>query len=501
MKLMIKVQKPADEYEIRELTRLFLPDQDFMVVSMDGRNEKSGMDKPDGQAALVVQTEMQHEEMETRLMVYSFGKINLTWSTSVRTVTDQRIQRKNEKNLLKRTIFNLLQSWYPRWLPWGILTGVRPVKIAHEALRRDVDPAKAIRHIQEETLMAEEKAALITEVACRQKEYLGKLNPKAVSLYINIPLCPTKCSYCSFASQSVKSHDDPILREYLEALLREMETVFGMLKEKEYTVQSLYIGGGTPSVLSTKQLEQFLSRLSELWNLQTIEEITFEGGRPDTLSREKLSLISKYPVHRISINPQTLHDDTLHSINRRHTVQDFFSVYEKAVKTGLININVDLIMGLPGESPEDFQQTLNKLARLNLQSLTVHSLAMKRTAGLKQQHFQFEWEDEHAKSVMQLVYEFVKTQNLEAYYLYRQKQMLANMENVGFAKPGRASLYNILMMEEKQTVLGIGAGAVSKLIYPHENRVQRIPGIKDIKVYLERMPTHHEKWRRVLEQL
>ena len=492
MKLMIKVKKPADEYEIRELTRLFLPEQDFMVVSTDGMDEHS---------ALVIQTEFQYEKTETKLVIHSFGRISLTWSFTIQTVTDQRKQRKNEKNLLKRSIFDLLQSWYPRWLPWGILTGVRPVKIAHEALRREADPSKAIRHIQEETLMAEEKAALMTEVACRQREYLGELNPKAVSLYINIPLCPTKCSYCSFASQSIKSQDDSILQDYLQGLLREMETVFRMLKEKELPIQSLYIGGGTPSVLSAKQLKQFFSKLSELWDLHAIEEITFEGGRPDTLSKEKLSLLSDYPVHRISINPQTLHDRTLQTINRRHTVQDFFSAYEDAVKTGLININVDLIMGLPGESPEDFQRTLNKLARLDLKSLTVHSLAMKRTAGLKQQHYRFEWEDHHARSVMQLVYEFAKSQNLEAYYLYRQKQMLANMENVGFAKPGKASLYNILMMEEKQTVLGIGAGAVSKLVYPLENRVQRIPGIKDLKIYLERMPVHHEKWRRVFEQL
>ncbi len=492
MKLMIKVQKPADEYEIRELTRLFLPEQDFMVVSTDGITEHS---------AFVIQTEFQYEKTETKLVIHSFGRISLSWSNTIQTVTDQRKQRKNEKNLLKRSIFDLLQSWYPRWLPWGILTGVRPVKIAHEALRREADLSKAIRHIQEETLMAEEKATLMTEVACRQRKYLGELNPKAVSLYINIPLCPTKCSYCSFASQSVKSQDDSILHDYLQGLLREMETVFRMLKEKEHAIQSLYIGGGTPSVLSAKQLKQFFSKLSELWDLHAIEEITFEGGRPDTLSKEKLSLLSDYPVHRISINPQTLHDRTLRRINRRHTVQDFFSAYEDAVKTGLININVDVIMGLPGESPEDFQRTLNKLARLDLKSLTVHSLAMKRTAGLKQQHYRFEWEDDHARSVMQQVYEFAESQNLEAYYLYRQKQMLANMENVGFAKPGKASLYNILMMEEKQTVLGIGAGAVSKLVYPLENRVKRIPGIKDLKVYLERIPVHHEKWRRVFEQL
>lgn len=501
MKLVIRVQESADRYEIRELARLFMMDKEFSVVNLDGLDEHGRKIACSEVAALMITAKFQREKHETKVLIMATGRINLIWKTTLQPVEDQRKQRKNEKRQLKRHIFDLLQSIYPTWLPWGILTGVRPVKIAHEILQEKNEESKAILHLQEETRMTEAKASIITEVACRQREYLKRLNLKSVSLYINIPLCPTKCSYCSFASQSIHSQEDPILQDYLRGLLHELKTVINMLKSTEYGIQSIYIGGGTPSVFSEKQLEHFFETLSSLWDLQAIDEITFEGGRPDTLTKEKLAQLSKYPVHRISINPQTLQDRTLHKINRRHTVQDFFSVYEDAVAVGISNINVDLIMGLPGESPDDFRDTLNKLAHLDVQSLTIHSLAMKRTAGLKKQHYAFEWNHTQAASLMQQVYEFAHISGLEAYYLYRQKNMLANMENVGFSKPDRASLYNILMMEERQTVLGIGAGAVTKLIYPQENRVQRIPGIKDIRVYLERMPTYHEKWRQILEEI
>lgn len=495
MKLKIIVKHPADAYEIRELTRLFITEEDFLVLTEEEAN------KSEEKADINILVHFQHTENETKLKLEKNGTTLKNMTTSFGLSSNPILQRKNEKNQLKRMMFQLLQSWYPRHLPWGILTGVRPVKIAHEMLRKEPDCHQAIENIQQDTLMSSEKAKLITDIAQLQKNYLDTLEPDAISLYINIPLCPTKCTYCSFASQALKSEDDPIIESYLRGLMIELETVLSGLKARNKKIRSLYIGGGTPSVMSAKQLNYFFLQLNSLWNLSQIDEITFEGGRPDTLTPEKLRLLAEYPIHRISVNPQTLHDRTLQKINRRHTVQDFFNVCNEAIKVGLDNINVDIIMGLPGETPDDFIQTLHQLQSLNLESLTVHSLAMKRTAGLKKQQYRFEWDDHQARSMMQQVYQFAELQKLEAYYLYRQKQILANMENVGFAKPDRACVYNILMMEEMQTVLGIGAGAVSKLVFPDQNRVQRVPGIKDILVYLNRMPEHENKWEHVLSQL
>ncbi|SDY87460.1 coproporphyrinogen dehydrogenase HemZ [Tindallia californiensis] len=495
MKLLIIVEKTSEVHELREMTRLFLSDQDFKVIQKSEEKEKVFS------AEIKVCIRTRYDENNTKIMIEITGKAKENKTITFKTETDLIKQKKNEKNKLKRMIYDRLQLWFPTNLSWGMLTGVRPVKIAHEKLRRFTSKEYAIKMIMEETMMKKEKATLITEMATLQNEYVLPVKEDNISLYINFPICPSKCSYCSFASQSLKSKEDPIVDKYLEGLFKEMEILLMGLKQRNKEIQSLYIGGGTPSVLSCSQLEGFLNKLNTLWDLKKINEITFEGGRPDTLDDDKLKLLADYPIHRISINPQTLHDQTLQRINRHHSVQDFFNVYESAIRFGHQNINVDVIMGLPGETPDKFLDTLYLLKPLELESLTVHALAMKKNAGLRQRNYQFEWVDEAARNVMEQVYHFAVIEKLEPYYLYRQKQMLANMENVGFAKKGKASIYNILMMEEIQTVLGIGAGAVSKLIFPKENRVQRVPGIKDILVYLNRLHLQREKWEQILDQL
>lgn len=466
-------------YEIRELVRLFI-DHEQINVYIDPGIQK---DSPVLQPGLVC--DYGADDGTGR----SWIRLN---NTTVELVHHPRWQHhpeyhKQAKRKFLRTIYDLMQEEKPTQIPWGTLTGVRPVKLAHQLLRRFNDKESVVHALREDYVLQENKAQLIVDIALRQKPMLTTVRKNSVSLYIGIPLCPSRCSYCSFISQAVSDQHDPLIAAYLEALLIELKGALNWLKAGHWHIDTLYIGGGTPSVFSAAQIRELMDTLSDHWPLDTLREITFEAGRPDTITVDKLKVLKDYPVNRISINPQTLQPETLERINRCHTVESFYEAWRLAEAMGFETINLDLIVGLPGEGEAELINTLQAIEPLNAANVTIHALALKRSSTLKTGAVKHHVSDAEAANMMQQVYAFAEKQGLVPYYLYRQKEMAGHLENVGFSKPGQEGLYNILMMEEKQTIMGIGAGGVSKLYYPETDRIERKPNVKNIHVYIERM--------------
>jgi oxygen-independent coproporphyrinogen-3 oxidase len=340
-------------------------------------------------------------------------------------------------------------------------------------------------YMEETYFCSEEKIKLSTEIAKWEMDLLGQLDYKdGYSLYVGIPFCPSTCLYCSFTSYPLGKWQKRI-DEYLDALCKEIDYIAEELKDK--VLNTVYIGGGTPTTLNAEQMDRLLTKIEEKFDFTHVKEFTVEAGRPDSVTREKLEAIKKHKVDRISVNPQTMKDETLKIIGRHHTVQQTIEAYQLAREVGFDNINMDLIIGLPGETKDDVAHTLNELKELAPDSITVHSLAIKRAARLNL--FKDTYEEmglENSAEIMDLTYASCMEQGLLPYYLYRQKNMAGNFENVGYAKADKAGIYNILIMEEKQSIVAAGAGASTKMVYP-DGRIERIENVKDVGQYIERI--------------
>jgi oxygen-independent coproporphyrinogen III oxidase len=371
-------------------------------------------------------------------------------------------------------------------LPWGILTGIRPTKIIHRLLDQGYAAGQIPAYLEQQYLMDSDKVALVMQVANLQRGYL--LTPqqarKLVSVYIGVPFCPSRCVYCSFPSVvGEKLH----LEEYVTALGQEIAALGAVLKEHNLGVQTLYVGGGTPTILEESQLAELLT-LCQTHLIDTCtKEITVEAGRPDTLDRGKLSLLKDMGVGRLSINPQTMVDKTLVNIGRRHTPEQIFEAVQLSRNLGFNNINMDIILGLPGERLSDVLYTLEQLERLKPESLTVHALAVKRASVLREEIGENQLLDgREAEEMQAAALQSAQSMGLIPYYLYRQKQILGNLENVGYAKPGKESVYNIQMMEERQSIFALGAGATTKIVNPSDWSLVNIPNPKLPERYYER---------------
>ncbi|MDO4960860.1 MAG: coproporphyrinogen dehydrogenase HemZ, partial [Eubacteriales bacterium] len=419
--------------------------------------------------------------------------------------------RFEEKTDLKRTLYKKLSEDTGRSLPWGTLTGIRPVRIV-EMLEAEGMDKKAVRKtLLDRFLLSEEKAGLVMDIAKREKNVLAPFDFRnECSIYIGIPFCPTRCLYCSFASNPADRQNDRT-DEYLDALIKEMKALAAGHKDNELAVfdssrvRTIYVGGGTPTALSAAQLEKLLSEAEKCFGTGA-SEFTVEAGRPDSITREKLEVLKAHRVTRISINPQSFNQRTLDIIGRRHTVREVYEAYELARGLGFDNINMDLIMGLPGEGTEEVRHTLRCVRELGPESLTVHTLAVKKASrlstegkawgGVERKAFDGNAADAKEMSMMtELGAECAASLGMAPYYLYRQKNMAGNQENVGYALPGRECLYNILMMEEKHTVYGLGAGSSTKIVYKSENaedeflkksvfRIKRSDNVKNLNDYL-----------------
>ncbi len=394
--------------------------------------------------------------------------------------------KRQEKRAMKIALFRVLRQLEPDvLLPWGSLTGIRPTKLLRE-LMEDVGMPEAQRMFLQEFDVSEQKTALASDIVNVQRPILKSVTPDSVSLYVGVPYCRTRCLYCSFPS--VVSGDRGVPHSYFEALLAEISFSASIVKAAGFHVRSTYIGGGTPTVLSADQLKILIEHLLESYG-GFGDELTVEAGRPDSLNKEKLLALHAGGVQRISLNPQTMQQETLHRIGREHTPEEIVSVYRMAKEIGFSSINMDVIAGLPGESVLEFEDTLRQIALLTPDNLTVHTLAVKRSSRLKEKIELYPLpEAEEAERMVELGREYARAMGMHPYYMYRQKYMRGNLENVGYAIPGRECVYNVDMMEETVSIMAHGAGAMSKRVFlGRDLRVERLPAPKDIATYLSKL--------------
>lgn len=407
-----------------------------------------------------------------------------------------------EKRAVTRRVYRFLCGASGRELAWGTLTGVRPTKLAMQMLEEGKSREEITGFLKSEYFVTEKKAGLGYEIACREKGLLGKLDCRGgFSLYAGIPFCPSVCSYCSFSSSPIGVWKDRV-DSYMDALIKEIRAI-GRMAQGRYP-DTVYIGGGTPTTLEPEQLRRLLTEITENFDLSHTVEFTVEAGRPDSITEEKLSVLKEFPVTRISINPQTMQQKTLDLVGRKHTVEDVRKAYALARRLGFDNINMDLIAGLPGEDAADMSDTLSQIEVMHPDSLTVHSLAIKRAAKFGQEGRTMDLHSEISQMV-DAAAKSAERMGLKPYYLYRQKNIAGNFENVGYAELDKAGIYNILIMEEKQTILAAGAGASTKILLDTPMRTEKgkeidlvhVENVKNITEYIDRideMIERKEEW-------
>ena len=407
---------------------------------------------------------------------------------------EQTEDRKIRKNKLKQVLYKLLSQLTGQTLPWGNLTGIRPTKIAMGLIESGMSNIQTAEYMRNTYFTSKEKTALAITIANRERELLKDIDyEKGYSLYVGIPFCPSICLYCSFSSSPLQRWKDQV-DAYLDALLKELDFISEAMKDR--TLDTIYIGGGTPTTLEPEQLERLLEHINARFPVYQVKEYTVEAGRPDSITREKLQAIRKFPVTRISVNPQTMNQATLELIGRRHTVEDTRHAFALARECGFDNINMDIIVGLPGEQKEDVQHTLEEIKKLDPDSLTVHSLAVKRAARLNMFKEQYEeMEFINNQEIMDMAMKYAYECQMGPYYLYRQKNMCGNLENIGYEKVDKAGIYNILIMEEKQSILAAGAGASTKFVFQNGERIERAENVKDVANYISRIDEMIERKR------
>ena len=350
--------------------------------------------------------------------------------------------------------------------PWGLLTGVRPAKVAAQYLEGGFGVMKTRKLLATEYFLNPKKAFLATAVAQNELKLTKDLSENDCSVYVSIPFCPTRCAYCSFVSASQKMLS--VLDDYLLLLHKDIKNVFATIKKLGKRVATVYIGGGTPTTLNARQLRKLLSVIASCTDVFALDEFTLEAGRPDTITADKMRIAAEFGVTRVSVNPQTLADDVLSEIGRRHTAKEFFKAYEIAKQSGIRDINTDLIVGLPGDNFKKFSSSLEQIISLDPSNITVHTFCFKRAAALSSPSGeQFVPDVPMSAKCIQYSQLMLGNADYKPYYMYRQKNAVGNLENVGYAKAGHECMYNVYMMEELQTIFGAGAGAVTKLVDPH----------------------------------
>ena len=468
------------QYDLHALLKSFYPEHDVRVYAAEAQEE--------------------HQDDEKQVIIQLFNdSMNVILDIDVR--KEYVHTYKNDIDVTKKecklSIYHDLCDYTGKTLPWGNLTGIRPTKLAMGMLAEGKEDAEIVAWLKAAHAISDEKALLSLDIARREKAILDRLHYEdGYSLYIGIPFCPTTCLYCSFTSYPIAVWRKRV-EEYLQALFQEIDFVAETYKNK--ILDTVYIGGGTPTTLEAAELDRLLQYVRNQFDFQQVTEFTVEAGRADSITREKLAALKKNGVTRISVNPQTMKDETLKYIGRQHTVTQVKDAFWMAREAGFDNINMDIILGLPGELETDVQHTIDEITQLNPDSLTVHSLAIKRASKLSQ------WIEENGitalhntDNTMEIAQRGAYALNMKPYYLYRQKNMSGNFENVGYAREGKYGIYNILIMEEKQTIVACGAGSVSKRVYP-DGRIERSENVKDVSQYIERIGEMIERKRVLLE--
>ena len=469
------VNRPSFEYDIHSLVKSFFPREDVQIHVQDTFSEDTALrisvEFTDETGSICLME--QGEEKESGASVINYA------------------ERKETKNRLKRQLYQLLCTYTGQTLPWGTLTGIRPAKIAMGLIEQGMSNVETAEYMRNTYLASKEKVALSVMIANRERYVLRNIDYKdGYSLYVGIPFCPSICLYCSFSSYPLERWRKQV-DQYLDALCKELDYVADRFRDKK--LNTVYIGGGTPTTLEPYQLDRLLTRIQSKFDTEHLQEFTVEAGRPDSITREKLQVLLDHGIDRISINPQTMNQKTLEIIGRRHTVDQVKEAFTLARSMGFAHINMDLIVGLPGESYDDVEHTMKELEAMAPDSVTVHSLAIKRAARLSL--FKDKYEEmglENNMQIMDMTARYCAEMGLSPYYLYRQKNMAGNFENVGYAQPEKAGIYNILIMEEKQTIVACGAGASTKRVWNEQNpdgsyRIERCENIKDVALYIEKI--------------
>ena len=395
------------------------------------------------------------------------------------------LDKKNAHEVFKDSLYKKLSEKTGKKLPWGYLTGVRPSKIAYTMLEEGATKEQIKKHFMDKHYASEDKAELALTVARKELDILTDMDYKTgYSLYIGIPFCPSICLYCSFSSYALGAYKDYV-DNYVDALIKEIRFVAESMKGRR--LDTVYMGGGTPTTLSAAQLDKVLTVVEEAFDLSRCRELTVEAGRPDSITREKLEVLRKWGISRISINPQTMSDKVLEAVGRRHTARQTVEAYEQAVKAGFDDINMDLIAGLPADDAAGFADSIRQVLDLNPSNITVHTLALKKGAALFGSRMELP-PQEAVAAMLAGAEDALRQSGYEPYYLYRQKYMSGSFENTGWCRPGYTGLYNIYMMEELHTILSLGGGGMNKINLPEE-KLARYRNPKIPQDYISRIDT------------
>ena len=471
------------KYEIEATLKLFFHENRFAFS--DDINDAAGDD-------YVIAAVQNDTEISAQIMLD--GKLSTLDASLDTPVSADKDTAEHE---LCRLIYRILSERTGIRPPWGLMTGIRPVKKFVELIRQDMSREQIYDRLSQKYEISPEKLNIGYITAENQLPILDRINSRAVSLYVSIPFCPTRCSYCSLVSHSMDSAVK-LMPDYVKMLCRELEITAQIVRETNTEIDTVYFGGGTPTSISAEDLRSIMECVAKNFDLAKIREYSVEAGRPDTITEEKLRVIKELGAQRISVNPQTLNDDVLRVIGRKHSGEDAIRAFELARKIGFTNINTDLIAGLPTETPESFRNTLDRITELDPESITVHTLTIKRAANL----FEKAGENNNNPAAEMVSYSIEKllANGYLPYYMYRQKNTVDNLENIGYSKKGFESFYNIFIMDETQTILGVGCAASTKLIYP-DGKISRIHNYKFPYEYIRQFDTLMEKKKEAAECL
>lgn len=471
--MIVKTEGNINKYYVQSLCMLFFPGAKFAESEEEAK----------GVPVVSVSLRESEEGVEAFASIKQDAKVK----------TGSRFEKYKKDYTKNRTakiavgiaVFEAGKRFFGTVPPWGILTGVRPAKIAAEMLDSGMSVSAVKKTMEKEYFLNPKKSTLVTEIAAIEKKIIDSTEENACSVYISIPFCPSRCAYCSFVSYATPRLLS-LIPDYLERLKKDIDRMFDTIKKVGQKVVTVYIGGGTPTTLDETQLEDLLAKIAENVDVFSLKEFTLEAGRPDTITKEKLDIAAKYGVTRVSINPQTLNDSVLKQIVRKHTSEDFFNAYNIARESGIKYINTDLIAGLPGDTFAGFTKTVDSILKLSPDNVTVHTFCVKKAADILRYNSDI-YSRNGGDTPKSVSYAFVKTKNAGyiPYYIYRQKNTVGNLENVGYAKPGSEGLYNIYMMEDVHSVFACGAGGVTKLISPKNKTMERVAFPKYPYEYLD----------------
>ncbi len=451
-------------FELENLTRLFFPNEKITVI-----RDFSEPQPP------YIYTEVS-DEITISVNIGSFNKSE----TAVKKLTDD-----DNELVSAQLLYKLLCDFTGLTQPWGILTGVRPVKLLRR-LAEESSEEQAVKKFEKDFFVSNEKIALSRETEHNERKILELSKPESFSLYVGIPFCPSRCSYCSFVMASIE-RAEKLIEPYTKLLCEEIKQTAEIANKLGLRLETVYFGGGTPTTLSAEQLNTVLGTVNKSFDMSTCREFTVEAGRPDTIDIGKLFALKENKVDRISINPQTVNDEVLKTIGRKHTAQQFFDAFELARKCGFDNINTDLIAGLPTDTPESFKNSLDSIVRLNAECITVHTLCMKRASRLTTEGVTLDLQQARdAREMLAYTQNILGQNEYIPYYMYRQSRMVGNLENVGWSKKGFESLYNVYVMDETHTILACGSGGVTKLKRNNPDYLERIFNFKYPYEYIDR---------------